>query len=220
MLANAQAVLFDFDGVILDTEWPIYETWLNLFRSEGQDLPIETYVQCIGSDFDTWSPEKHLEELTGKSYDWETINPARQIEIRAALENPIALPGVRELMQHLFEENIPTLVVSSSSHDWVDSWLEKLHLTEFVQSSVCKGDAPRIKPAPDLYLEAIRQVQLPADQCLVIEDSLNGTKAAIAAGCQTCVVPSRLTDCLDFSIADRVLGSLKELLPAARLIEG
>jgi len=218
MLANAKAVLFDFDGVILDTEWPIYQTWLKLFRSEGQDLPIETYVQCIGSDFDTWSPEKHLEDLTGKSYDWDTITPNRQIEIRAALQDPIALPGVRDLFEHLSAEGTPIAVVSSSSHSWVDPWLEKLHLMPMVTTSVCKGDAPRIKPAPDLYLEAVRRIRLPASECLVIEDSLNGTKSAIEAGCQTCVVPSRLTDCLDFSIADRVLGSLKELLPAERLV--
>jgi len=217
MLANAKAVLFDFDGVILDTEWPIYQTWLQLFQSEGQDLPIETYVQCIGSDFDTWSPEKHLEELTGKTYDWDTINPARQIHIRAALENPIALPGVRELFEHLFNADLPIVVVSSSSHSWVDTWLEKLELMSMVQFSVCKGDAPRIKPAPDLYLEAVRQLELPAAECLVVEDSLNGTKAAISAGCQTIAVPSRLTDCLDFSIADNIIGSLKELLPAAHL---
>ena len=218
MLANAKAVFFDFDGVILDTEWPIYQTWLKLFRSEGQDLPIETYVQCIGSDFDTWSPEKHLEDLTGKSYDWDTINPDRQIEIRAALQDPIALPGVRDLFEHLFAEGTPIAVVSSSSHSWVDTWLEKLHLMPMVAISVCKGDAPRIKPAPDLYLEAVRQIGLPASECLVIEDSLNGTKSAIEAGCQTCAVPSRLTDSLDFSIADRVVGSLKELLPAERLV--
>ncbi|MFT5883348.1 MAG: HAD superfamily hydrolase (TIGR01509 family) [Crocinitomicaceae bacterium] len=218
MLANAKAVFFDFDGVILDTEWPIYQTWLKLFRSEGQDLPIETYVQCIGSDFDTWSPEKHLEDLTGKSYDWDTINPDRQIEIRAALQDPIALPGVRGLFEDLFAAGTPIAVVSSSSHSWVDPWLEKLNLMPMITTSVCKGDAPRIKPAPDLYLEAVRQIGLPASECLVIEDSLNGTKSAIEAGCQTCAVPSRLTDCLDFSIADRVIGSLKELLPAERLV--
>lgn len=220
MLVNAKAALFNFNGIILDTEWPIYQTWLDLFRSEGQDLLVETYVQCIGSDFDTWSPEKHLENLTGKTYDWDTINPARQIEVHATLENPIALPGIRELFEHLFAKGVPIAIVSSSSHDWVDTWPDKLHLTPMVTTTVCKGDAPRIKPAPDLYLEAVRQLELPADICLVTKDSLNGTKAGIQAGSQTCVVPSRLTDYLDFSIANRVIGSLKELLPAAHLTQG
>ncbi|GAA5495731.1 haloacid dehalogenase superfamily, subfamily IA, variant 3 with third motif having DD or ED [Rubritalea squalenifaciens DSM 18772] len=212
MLTKAKAVLFDFDGVILDSEWPIYQTWLDLFKSEGHDLPIPTYVQCIGSDFDTWSPEKHLEDLTGKSYDWHTINPARQVEILAALENPVALPGVNELFQLLSDKGIPVAVVSSSSHDWVDSWLEQLDLIKFTQTIVCKGDAPRIKPAPDLYLEAARRLELDPADCLVIEDSLNGVKAAIAAGCQTIAVPSRLTSCLDFSLATHTIPSLTHLV--------
>ena len=133
------------------------------------------------------------------------------------LKNPIALPGVRELFEHLYALGIPIAVVSSSSHSWVDTWLEKLHLIDMVETIVCRGDAPRIKPAPDLYLEALRRLKLPGADCLVIEDSLNGTKAAIEAGCQTLVVPSRLTDCLDFSIAENIMGSLKELLPLAHL---
>lgn len=212
MLSKAKAVLFDFDGVILDSEWPIYQTWLDLFKSEGQDLPIPTYVQCIGSDFDTWSPEKHLEDLTGKNYDWQTINPARQVEILAALENPVALPGVNELFQELCNRDIPIAVVSSSSHSWVDGWLEKLDLIKFAKTIVCKGDAPRIKPAPDLYLEAARRLGLDPADCLVIEDSLNGVKAAIAAGCQTIAVPSKLTSCLDFSIATHTIQSLTHLV--------
>lgn len=211
-LTNAKAVLFDFDGLILDTEWPIYQTWLDLFKSENQDLPISTYVQCIGSDFDTWSPEKHLESLTGKIYDWPTINPARQIEILAALKNPIALPGVNDLFQKLKTANIPIAVVSSSSHSWVDNWLEKLDLTKYCTTIVCKGDAPRIKPAPDLYLEAAKRLNLLPSDCLVIEDSLNGIKSAQAAGCISLAIPSRLTSCLDFSIADHTKNSLTELI--------
>jgi len=211
-LTNAKAVLFDFDGLILDTEWPIYQTWLDLFKSENQELPIPTYVQCIGSDFDTWSPEKHLESLTGKTYDWPTINPARQIEILKALENPTALPGVHELFQKLHTAGTPIAVVSSSSHDWVDNWLDQLHLTKYCTSVVCKGDAPRIKPAPDLYIEAAKQLNLPPADCLVIEDSLNGIKAALAAGCQSLAIPSRLTSCLDFSIAHHTKNSLQDLI--------
>lgn len=212
MPMNAKAVLFDFDGVILDTEWPIYQTYVDLFTAEGQSLPISTYVQCIGSNFDTWSPETYLESLTGKTYDWPSINPMRQQKILAALEQPVALPGVNALFEELHRRSIPIAVVSSSSHSWVDGWLEKLNLANYCQTTVCRGDAPRIKPAPDLYLEAARQLDLAPQDCLVIEDSLNGIKSAHAAGCQTIAVPSRLTACLDFTLADRVIHSLTELI--------
>ncbi|MGJ8656161.1 MAG: HAD family hydrolase [Akkermansiaceae bacterium] len=213
--SQIKAVLFDFDGIIMDSEWPIYESWRRVFEGEGQVLDVETYVQCIGSDFDTWSPEKYLEELTGKEFDWPTINAKRQVELEADLVGVVPLPGVRELFEKLSSgewSDVRLAVVSSSSHRWVDMWLEKLDLIRYVEEVVCRGDAPRIKPAPDLYLEAVKRFSLKAEECLVIEDSLNGVKAGNAAGCVTVAVPSRLTGCLDFSEADGVVESLLDLL--------
>jgi putative hydrolase of the HAD superfamily len=92
----------------------------------------------------------------------------------------------------------------------VDGWLDKLGLAGHFQTTVCRGDAARIKPAPDLYLEAALRLNLPAGECLVIEDSLNGLTAAKAAGMTVWVVPNRVTDGLDFTSADRVFGSLAE----------
>ena len=215
LLRSAKAVLFDFDGLIMDSEWPIYESWLRVFAAEGQMLAAETYVQCIGSDFNTWSPEKYLEELTGKEFDWPVINTNRQVEIETDLVGAQPLPGVRELMEKLTSGNdksIKIAVVSSSSHRWVDTWLEKLDLSSYADEVVCRGDAPRIKPAPDLYLEAVRRFSLKPEECLVLEDSLNGVRSGIAAGCPTIVVPSRLTSCIDFSEADAVIQSLTELI--------
>jgi putative hydrolase of the HAD superfamily len=214
LFTRAKAVLFDFDGLIMDSEWPIYESWLRVFEAEGKPLAVETYVQCIGSDFDTWSPEKYLEELTGKQFDWPVINAKRQVELESDLVGVQPLPGVRELMEKLTSsggENKKLAVVSSSSHRWVDMWLEKLDLARYADEVVCKGDAPLIKPAPDLYLEAVRRFSLKPEECLVLEDSLNGVKASNSAGCLTIAVPSRLTSCLDFSEADAVIQSLTEL---------
>ncbi|MGJ8697458.1 MAG: HAD family hydrolase [Verrucomicrobiaceae bacterium] len=207
-----RALLFDFDGVILDTEWPIYETWRDLFISEGQDLPLETYIKCIGSDFNTWSPETHLEDLTGKTFDWPTINPARNVIIREEVGKLPAMPGILDCLQWASEAQIPCAVVSSSNHDWVDGWLNSLQLSHFFQESVCRGDAPKIKPAPDLFLEAAQRLGLAPQYCLVIEDSLNGLKAAHAAGNPVAIVPNRITSCIDFSAAEYQFDSLNSLL--------
>ena len=139
----------------------------------------------------------------------------RQVEIETDLVGAQPLPGVRELMEKLTSGNdksIKIAVVSSSSHRWVDTWLEKLDLSSYADEVVCRGDAPRIKPAPDLYLEAVRRFSLKPEECLVLEDSLNGVRSGIAAGCPTIVVPSRLTSCIDFSEADAVIQSLTELI--------
>ncbi len=167
---SPKALLFDFDGVILDTEWSIYQSILEVFLTQGHDLPLKTYVKCIGSDFATWSPESHLEELTGKKFDWKGIRNERNKRIRSEIAKLDAMPGLRDCLAYTAEQNIPALVVSSSSHNWVDGWLEKLNLTESFQDIVCKEDAKRIKPAPDLYLKANSLLPdlEPAD-CLVIE---------------------------------------------------
>lgn len=206
------ALLFDFDGVILDTEWSIYQSMQNVFLENGHDLPLTDYVQCIGSDFNTWSPEKHLEKLTGKTFDWKKIGTTRNKWIRQEIAKLDPMPGVRETLAYCLEKNIPCAVVSSSSHDWVDPWLQKLGLTSYFQEIVGRGDAPKIKPAPDLYLEGVRRINLPASECLVIEDSLNGLKAAHQAGCPVAAIPNRITSCIDFSEAEHQYPTLLEFL--------
>lgn len=208
------AVLFDFDGVLVDTEWAIYQAWRRTFQQHGHDLPLEIYTRCIGSDFATWSPKTHLEELSGLDFDWHDLDSRRQQEITGELDRERPMSGATELLARLNGSGTRRAVVSSSSHHWVDGWLGKLGLADAFETTVCRGDAPRIKPAPDLYLEAARRMDLDPANCLVIEDSLNGVKSAKAAGMAVWVVPNRVTDSLDFSPADGKFPSLLELAAA------
>ena len=205
------AVLFDFDGVLVDTEWAIYQAWLRTFQAHGHDLPLEVYTHCIGSDFATWSPKTHLEELSGLAFDWHDLDARRQQEILRDLSGEGTMPGVIGLLEQLTRSGIRRAVVSSSSHQWVEGWLEKLAFADHFETVVCRGDAPQIKPAPDLYLEAAKRLGLPPADCLVIEDSLNGMKAANAAGMTVWIVPNRVTAGLDFAGAERTFVSLTEL---------
>jgi HAD superfamily hydrolase (TIGR01509 family) len=205
------AVLFDFDGVLVDTEWAIYQAWRQTFVTHGHDLPLDIYTRCIGSDFATWSPKTHLEELSGLSLDWHDLDLRRQEQIMADLAHEGTMPGVIPLLEKLTKQPIRRAVVSSSSHHWVDGWLEKLAFGHHFETVVCRGDAPRIKPAPDLYLAAAKRLNLAPCECLVIEDSLNGMHAAKAAGMEVWIVPNRVTANLDFSEANRTFPSLIEL---------
>jgi len=214
-MTGPRAVLLDFDGVIVDTEWAIYQSWLRAFAAHGRALPLELYNRCIGSDFDTWSPKTHIEELTGRAFDWHQIDGVRRRAIDAELAGAGPIPGVVGALEHWRDGGLPLAVVSSSSHRWVDGWLEKLGLGHYFQTTVCRGDAARIKPAPDLYLEAARRLDVPPADCLVIEDSLNGMRSAHEAGMSVWVVPNRVTGCIDFSGAERLLGSLAEVVSSA-----
>lgn len=205
------AVFFDFDGILVDTEWAIYEAWLKTFREHGQELPLSLYTRCIGTDFDAWSPKLHLEDLTKLEFDWIEKDKHRQVEIRAALEEQGPIDGVVEVLNMLKEARIPLAVVSSSSHAWVDGWLERLDLRKYFNEVVCKGDARRIKPAPDLYLAAAVKLEVKPVESLVIEDSLNGLIAAKRAGMRAWIVPNRVTCGLDFSEADKVFSGFAEV---------
>jgi putative hydrolase of the HAD superfamily len=205
------AVLFDFDGILVDTEWAIYQAWLRTFQRHGHDLPLSLYTRCIGSDFDAWSPKVHLEDLTKLGFDWVELDAARQLEIHAELEMEGPIHGVTDLLEGIKARGIRQAVVSSSSHGWVDGWLEKLGLRGFFADVICRGDAPRIKPAPDLYLAAARRLAVEPRGCLVIEDSHNGLLAASAAGMRTWIMPNRVTAGLDFSLAEKVFGNFQEL---------
>lgn len=204
------AVLFDFDGVLVDTEWAIYQAWRRTFEAHDHELPLEVYTRCIGSDFATWSPKTHLEDLTGLAFDWHDLDARRQAEIMAELNGAGPMHGATKLLKRVNILNLPAAVVSSSSHHWVDGWLEKLGLHGHFATTVCRGDAPRIKPAPDLFLEAAKRLSIAPRECLVIEDSLNGVHAAKAAGMRVWTVPNRVTEGLDFTPADRVFRSLED----------
>lgn len=208
---SPSAVLFDFDGVIVDTEWAIYQAWLRTFQRAGHDLPLPLYCRCIGSDFDTWSPKLHLEHLTNREFDWKEMDEERQVEIRTELEGYGTISGIRQVLAEAEKREMALAVVSSSSHSWVDGWLHKLGLIGYFREIVCKGDAPRIKPAPDLYLAASSKLGIEPDKCLVIEDSLNGLLSAQAAGMKAWIVPNRVTSVLDFRAADQVFQNFEEM---------
>jgi len=144
------------------------------------------------------------------------MDETRQIQIRTALSKEGPIEGVVEVLKYLENQGIPMAVVSSSSHSWVDGWLEKLDLAKFFDEVICKGDAPRIKPAPDLFLAAAEKLGVVPSECLVVEDSLNGLIAAKDAGMQVWVVPNRVTARLDFSQADAVLSGFAAMLERLR----
>lgn len=205
-----EAVLFDFDGTLVDTEWAIYQEVLAIFQAEGEHLPLETYCQCIGAGYEVWSPQDYLEELTGKTYDWESIRKVRDQKIRARLETQGLIEGALESLNITKERGLRLAVVSSSSHSWVDAWLEKLEITSYFEHVTCKEDAARLKPAPDLFLKGAERMELTPEKCLVVEDSRNGMLAALEAGMDVIAVPNRVTEVLDFSEALVRLKSLTE----------
>lgn len=204
-----KALLFDFDGLIADTESAIYEAWRELYLAHGQDLALSEYVQCVGSVFGHYDPMAALEARLGGAVDWDTHLPMKDAKIRSGQEGLDTMPGIRELLATAKQENVPCAVASSSQSSHVNGWLERLGLRSSFVLVRSRDDVERAKPFPDLFLSAAAGLGVDPVDTLVLEDSSNGLRAAIAAGAPCVVVPSPVTRGSDFSGAARVLESLQ-----------
>lgn len=215
-MKSPAGIIFDFDGVLVDTEWAIFSSWVELFAREGQSLTIREYAPCLGAGYSHWNPALYLEQLTGKSYDWEQENAARQARIEAELSRHNLMPGAAELLEWCRKQGIAATVASSSSRRWVGGWLERLGATHYFSRIFCRTDGYAVKPDPALFLAAQAYLNLPAEDCLIIEDSENGIRAANNAGIPCVAVPNRLTSLCDLSAANYHAASLGELLETLR----
>jgi HAD superfamily hydrolase (TIGR01509 family) len=207
-----KGIIFDFDGVLVDTEWAIYQSWVQLYAREGQEISIATYAPCLGAGYSHWNPASHLEELTGRQYDWDKETPARQAVLEAALASSGLMEGALELLDWSAEQGIGLTVASSSSRRWVQGWLERLGVYDRFTGVFTRTDGYPVKPDPALFEAARLCMGLPREACLIVEDSENGTIAARNAGIPCVAIPNRMTAQSDFSRASYQCSSLSALL--------
>lgn len=211
-MRRPKGIIFDFDGVLVDTEWAIYQSWIHLYAREGQEISIATYAPCLGAGYSHWDPAAHLEKLTGKQYDWDAETPARQAMLEADLERMGLMDGAAELLDWCAGQGIGLTVASSSSRRWVQGWLEKLGIYDRFAGVFTRTDGYAVKPDPALFEAARQCLNLPHADCLIIEDSENGTIAAQNAGIPCVAIPNRMTESSDFSRAAYRADSLRALL--------
>ena len=211
-MKRPRGIIFDFDGVLVDTEWAIYQSWVQLYAREGQQISIATYSPCLGAGYSHWNPADYLEKLTGKKYDWEVETPARQAVLEADLERSGLMAGAVELLDWCEEQGIGVTVASSSSRRWVQGWLERLGIYERFAGVFTRTDGYAVKPSPDLFLAAQQCLGLPKEDCLIVEDSENGTISAQNAGLPCVAIPNRMTESSNLTRAAYYLPSLSALL--------
>jgi HAD superfamily hydrolase (TIGR01509 family) len=211
-----RAFLFDFDGLILDTELASRAGWEYLYREHGHELPRDLWATLVGTTHAPWDPMEHLEDLVGSPLEREALNERRYAHEIAMIEAEELRPGIADYIAAAREHGLKRAIVSSSTRRWVDMHLERLE--EAVGwDAICTadGDPVRAKPAPTLYLEALRLLHVAAAEAVAFEDSPNGVLAAKAAGVFCVAVPNDVTRDLglDEAGADLVLDSLADLSP-------
>jgi HAD superfamily hydrolase (TIGR01509 family) len=210
------AVIFDFDGLILDTEEPVYRSWLEVYEAHGEELPFERWVQIVGSTTSGFHPQHHLEERLGRSLPKEVLDRriGRRTEMVLAQK---LLPGVVEHLEAAKSMGLKLGVASSSTRDWVRGHLARLGILDRFDCLRCRDDVANVKPDPDLYIAVLECLGVLASEAIAVEDSPNGVMAAKRAGLRCVAIPNSITARLDLGQADVLLGSLADVTLAELL---
>lgn len=204
-----RAVIFDFDGLVVDTESTGYLTWKEIFDEHGHDLPVERYAQVVGSGFNvSYDPRRDLEQLTGLDFDWEAREVVRREREHSLRHSLTTLPGVVDRLVEAAALNLPTAIASSSPRTWIDSWMVQLSLRDHFHHITTVDDTGKVKPDPSIFLHAAQSLGVAPEEVVIFEDSLNGLRAAQAAGMRCIVVPGPMTRHLDFTGAWKRVESL------------
>ena len=204
-----RAVIFDFDGLVVDTESVGYFTWKKIFDDYGHHLPLERYAQVVGTDFNTsYDPRKDLEQLTQLSFDWEAHEVLRRESENELRKTLFPLPGVIDRLQEASALELKTAIASSSPRTWIDSWMQQLSLRDHFHHITTVDDTGKVKPDPSIFLHAAESLGVAPEEVVIFEDSLNGLRAAQAAGMRCIVAPGPMTRHLDFTGAWKRVESL------------
>lgn len=216
-----KALIFDFDGLILDTETPEYLAWQNIYQEHGFELPHDEWGKIIGgyglSDFDA---AEHLALLSKGRLDSVALRTRHSTESLARIHTQSVLPGVLDLIHAAKAHGLKLAIASSSHHAWVDGHAKRLGIFHYFDKVICADDVGvgRTKPNPDLFLLALDQLQVKKEAAVVFEDSPNGVKAANRAGIFVVAVPNHVTAQLVIEGANLIVRSLSEL-PLSLLLD-
>jgi HAD superfamily hydrolase (TIGR01509 family) len=201
-----RALLFDFDGVIVDSEWIMYQVWDELFQEHECPLPIDLWLDGVGAE-DAFDPAEYLQSYVGEGLDPAQLRAGAWQEIHRRMDRAQLRPGVRRLLREAHARGLRLAVASSGPRDWVERYLAHFGIRGLFHSVVCREDVQQVKPAPDVFLAAVRALGVTPEESLAIEDSPHGAAAAQAAGVSCIVAPSRITEADEFEGADLVVPS-------------
>jgi HAD superfamily hydrolase (TIGR01509 family) len=204
-----RALIFDFDGLIVDSETPGYRAWSELYASHGCSLPFDKYSACIGT-LDGFDLHAYLEEQSGHLLDRDALEAACNARWNELMKDQPLLPGITGTVTEAKARGLKVGVASSSTLDWVAGNLERFGLFEHFDAICTRDHVSAVKPDPALYLLALEQLGVSAREAIAFEDSPNGILAAKRAGIFCIAVPNPLTRQLALDMADQRLNSLEE----------
>ena len=204
------AIVFDFDGLIVDTEGPGFFSWREVYERFGAELDLNLWSHATGyvGGFD---PALHLEDLLGRRLDWSQIIPEREARNWELTLQAKTLPGIEALFEAARQHGLRIGVASNSGNGWVEEGLKRLGLRHFVDAVVTRDMVMNPKPAPDVYLKTVQTLGIDSNRAVALEDSEPGCRAAKQAGMKAIAIPNKFSERQDFKVADLVVKSAEDL---------
>jgi HAD superfamily hydrolase (TIGR01509 family) len=208
---DCQALIFDFDGTILDTETPEYQCWQEIYSGHGCELPLSVWSDFIGKASSAASPFDYLERQLGKPVERVSLKTRYRERMQEIMATQAVLPGVLDYLETARRLGLRIGLASSSRSDYVLDHLERLGLRHYFECVRGADQVKNAKPDPELYLAVLAFFNLQPDQAIALEDSPTGVLAARRAGLFCVAIPNSITGQLPLDHASLQVSSLADL---------
>lgn len=206
-----KAIIFDFDGTIIDTETAWYEAFRDAYSKHDVDLTLELYSGCIGTSLHTFNPYEYLVTQMKLPVNLDSFRKSVRSYHSTLMEKEEIRPGVLDYLKAAKNAGLKIGLASSSTREWIDTYLTKLGIADYFECIRTADDVQKVKPDPELYLQTLSCLRVEPQEAVAIEDSPNGARAAAAAGMYSVVIPNKITAQLEFEPSNYRLESLSDL---------
>lgn len=210
---HKKAVIFDLDGLIIETEAIYCKIWKREFRKLDLAFDMAAYQNLIGAHHipNGYRPHEILAAHLNNGVSAHDLRRAVEAEAYQTIQNEEALPGVLQVLDEAEQKGLLLAVGSSSEQEWVHGHLKRLGIFDRFATVVTADDVENAKPAPDIFLKVLENLDVSAQNAIVLEDSNNGVVASHSAGIRVIAVPNEATLGQDFSLATAIIPSLEVL---------
>lgn len=198
-----KAIIFDFDGTIIDTETAWYYAFRDRYKEYGVELTLEQYSLCLGTSLDAFNPYTYLNTELKLGIDEDKFRDIIHRDHAERMSRERIRDGVLDVLRHAKAAGLRIGLATSSKREWIDAHLDQLGIRDYFEVIRTADDVSRVKPDPDLYIQAVAALEVKPHEAVAIEDSPNGARAAVAAGMHCVIVPNELTKMLAFDPSDR-----------------
>lgn len=184
--------VFDMDGLMFDTETLVYRAWQKVMDDHNYNYNFEIYKQTVGRR--TVDVKKMYEEMYDDNFDYALMREEANVYFRKAI-NDFGVPfkkGLINILEHLKQKGIKIALATSTSSQTAMWLIEDANLKKYFDKYVCGNMVTNGKPHPEVFLTAAKELQLPPEDCIALEDSLNGIKSAYNAGMKPIMIPDML----------------------------